>query len=78
MAHNNNIQNLIPNSERSPEQLQEQCRKGGIASGEARRKKKTMAETINRLMELPLVEGKTKQSLLKLGLEESELNKQRW
>lgn len=32
--------NLIPNSERSPEELREMGRKGGIASGKARRKKK--------------------------------------
>lgn len=39
-----NEQNLIPNSERTPEELREQTRKGGIASGEARRRKKTMRE----------------------------------
>ena len=37
MAHNNNIQNLIPNSQRTPEELREITRKGGIASGKARR-----------------------------------------
>ena len=35
---NNN--NLIPNSKRSKEELQEMGRKGGIASGKERRKKK--------------------------------------
>lgn len=34
-----NEQNLIPNSERSPNELREQGRKGGIASGKARREK---------------------------------------
>ena len=32
-----NEQNLIPNSQRSREELQEMGRKGGIKSGEARR-----------------------------------------
>ena len=32
--------NLIPNSERSPEELRKIGRKGGIKSGEARRKKR--------------------------------------
>lgn len=32
--------NLISNSERSPEELREMGRKGGIKSGEARRKKR--------------------------------------
>ena len=35
-----NAQNLIPNSQRSPSELREQTRKGGIASGKARRLKK--------------------------------------
>lgn len=38
-----NEQNLIPNSERTPSELREITRLGGIASGEARREKKDMA-----------------------------------
>lgn len=43
--------NLIPNSERSPKELREMGRKGGIRSGEARRKKaraKKMAELMGK------------------------------
>lgn len=47
----NNPENLIPNSERTPEQLREQTRKGGIASGEARRKKKVMTEIYAKWLE---------------------------
>lgn len=36
--------NLIPNSERSPDEVRENGRKGGIASGEARRRKATLRE----------------------------------
>ena len=39
-----NPQNLIKNSDRSPEQLREQTRNGGIKSGETRRKQKTLRE----------------------------------
>lgn len=39
-----NEKNLIPNSERTPEELREQCRKGGIASGESRKLKKSFKE----------------------------------
>lgn len=39
-----NPDNLIFNSQRTPEELREQTRKGGIASGIARRKRKTMRE----------------------------------
>ena len=44
-------ENLIPNSQRSPSELREQTRKGGIASGEARRKKKLLRECLEALME---------------------------
>lgn len=40
-----NEKNLIPNSERSPEELREMGRKGGIASGEARRRNRRLRET---------------------------------
>jgi hypothetical protein len=39
-----NPKKLIPNSARSPQELKEQTRKGGIKSGEARRRRKTMRE----------------------------------
>lgn len=34
--------NLIPNSERSPEELREMGRKGGIQSGKSRRRKREL------------------------------------
>lgn len=47
----NNPQNLIPNSERTPEELREIARKGGIASGKARREKITMRKTLEMMLE---------------------------
>lgn len=44
MANKGNEKNLIPNSQRTPEQLKEMTRKGGIKSGEKRRRLKTMKE----------------------------------
>ena len=41
-----NSSNLIPNHERSPEELREMGRKGGIASGKARRRKKQLKQTL--------------------------------
>ena len=41
-----NEKNLIPNSERSPSEVRENGKKGGIASGEARRKRKTLKEEL--------------------------------
>ena len=39
-----NEQNLIPNSQRSPSEVRENARKGGIKSGEVRRAKRTFRE----------------------------------
>ena len=47
-----NKSNLIPNSERSPEELREMGRKGGIASGKARRKKRDMEKRAKICMEV--------------------------
>ena len=41
-----NEQNLKPNSERTPSELREMARNGGLASGEARRKRKTLKEEL--------------------------------
>lgn len=44
--------------EMSPEELSEAGRKGGIASGEAKRRKKAMRESLNALLTMPLQSGK--------------------
>ena len=46
-----NKENLIDNSKRSPNEVRENARKGGIKSGEARRAKKTMKEMLDYLLE---------------------------
>ena len=43
----------------TPEQRAENGRKGGIASGEAKRRKKAMRERLEVLLELPLKSGKS-------------------
>lgn len=46
-----NEQNLIPNSKRTPEELREMTRKGGIASGKARREKKRAREVARAILD---------------------------
>lgn len=46
-----NEKNLIPNSERTPSELKEITRKGGIASGEARRKKKRLSQLLDMMFD---------------------------
>lgn len=47
-----NDENLIPNSERSPSELREMGRKGGVKSGEVRRRNKRMRESAALLAEI--------------------------
>lgn len=66
-------ENLIPMSERSKEEVREIARKGGINSGETRRRKKTMRETLEQMLdEVANIEGNkdklTYRQLATLGL----------
>lgn len=54
-----NEQNLKPNSKRSPKEVRENGAKGGIASGEARRKKRDLKLAIQALLEADIKDKKT-------------------
>ena len=54
-----NEQNLIPNSERTPKQRRENAQKAGIASGEARRKKRDLKLAMQALLEADIKDKKT-------------------
>jgi hypothetical protein len=60
-----NPQNIIPNSERTPEERKAIARAGGIASGEARRRKRAWRECAEIIGEwdiaMPLPGGVTKE-----------------
>lgn len=51
-----NPQNLIPNSQRSPEELRAMTRKGGIASGKVRKEQKTLREIAKSLGDMEVNE----------------------
>lgn len=57
---NVNNSNLIPNTERSPEELREMGRRGGIASGKARRKKRDLREMMQMIVDLSFNKKKGK------------------
>ena len=67
-----NEQNLIPNSARTPEELREITRKGGIASGKARSFKSAM----KKMLALNLTEQEVKKQLESIGFHDDELNNQ--
>ena len=60
--------NLIPFSERSKEEAREMGKKGGIASGKARKEKATMKKTLEMLLDEKNKKGKTYRELTTLGL----------
>lgn len=49
-----NEENLIPNEERTPSERRENARKAGIASGKARRRKRSMKEAADLFLSLPV------------------------
>lgn len=69
-----NIQNLIPNSERTPEELREMTRKAGIASGEARRRKKSLREKAKLLMSLSVQDQEELYKAKELGLADDDID----
>lgn len=54
-----NEQNLIPNSQRTPKQRRENAQKAGIASGEARRKKRDLKLAMQALLEADVKDKRT-------------------
>lgn len=63
-----NEDNLIHNSKRSPSEVRENGRKGGIASGKARRKKANLKNALNTILTAEAT-SKTAQILEELGFE---------
>lgn len=78
-----NESNLIPfTSEQSREEAKKNGRKGGIASGEARRKRKAFKEQIDYFLSLPfpdMIDSKgnsLKDTFKNFGIEEEEIDNQ--
>lgn len=67
-----NEQNLVPQSERSPSEAREMGRKGGIASGAARRRKKTMKAVGKMLLDMPVTSKELQQKMKLLGVPEGD------
>lgn len=63
--------NLLSADDRTPEQLREQTRKAGIASGVSRRKRKTFRESLLTILAMPVDDPETKEMLKALGLDDT-------
>ena len=73
-------ENLMPieevNSKRSREEHSEDSRKGGIASGEARRRKRTMREAAELFLSLPVKDDELKERMEALGVDGDDVDNQ--
>ena len=69
-----NEQNLIPLNKRTKNEQREYQSKGGKKSGETRRQKKAMKETMKMLLNLDLPECETRDLYRSMGIEDEDLN----
>ena len=63
-----NQENLIPMNERSEDEVRELGKKGGIASGKARRERKTLKEELLMLLENEDVQNKISLALIERAM----------
>ena len=72
-----NERNLKPfTSEQSREKAVKNGKKGGIKSGESKRKQKALKEIAKSMMNTPIKKGKVRDGLIKEGFTEDDLNSQ--
>ena len=71
-----NEENLIPFSERSENEARENGRKGGIASGAARRRKRSMKEAADYYLRLPETDRRTVNALLRAQVPSEDIDNQ--
>lgn len=68
-----NEKNLIPNSERSPSEVRENGRKGGIKSGEVRREQKTYRDMAKAMLSATITDENILNELKAYGLSETDV-----
>ena len=68
-----NDKNLIPNSERSPKEVRENGRKGGIKSGQVRREQKTYREMAKAMLSATITDENILNELKAYGLSETDV-----
>ena len=68
--------NLIPASQRTPEERREIAQKGGIASGIARRRKRALKEAADLYLFLPVSDKRTANRLARRGIDPEDIDNQ--
>lgn len=69
-----NDKNLIPFSERTEEELREMRKNGGKKSGETRRRKRDLKNTMKALLEMPVADNNLWNSLSQMGVSPENIN----
>lgn len=72
----NGHENLIPMDQRSEEEARELGRKGGVASGAARRRKKSLKEAADYFLSLPVTDVKRFNKIAKTGVDPEDIDNQ--
>ena len=71
-----NERNLIPFDERTESEQRESAQKGGIASGAARRRKKSLREAADLYLSLPLRDKRKLNAMLRDGVDPEDADNQ--
>ena len=71
-----NANNIIPNSERTPEERREIAAAGGRASGESRRRKKSLREAAELYLSLPVADKRAWNKLARDGVDPEDVDNQ--
>lgn len=71
-----NDENLIPIANRSPEEIRAMGKKGGIASGVARRRKRALKEAADLYLSLPVSDKRTWNRLSRRGIDPEDIDNQ--
>lgn len=71
-----NERNIIPNSERTPEERREIARAGGIASGAARRRKRSLKQAADLYLSLPVTDRRVWNKIARDGVDPEDIDNQ--
>ena len=69
-------ENLIPNSERTPEERRENGTAGGKASGVSRRRKRSLKEAADLYLSLPVTDRRTWNKIARRGVDPEDIDNQ--
>lgn len=76
MPREDGYKNLVPNEERTPDELRSITQKGGIASGVARRRKRSMREAADYYLALPETDRRSVNALLRDAVDPEDIDNQ--